>query len=50
MADKDWKEIVKARIKYILAFLGGVVSDAVRQAVTEELVALINVLKGVLGI
>lgn len=48
MSDR-WKERVKDRIKYILVFLGGVVSDAVRQTLTEELAALISILRGALG-
>ena len=43
------KEAIKARIKQILAFLGGVVSETVRQALVEELDALIVVLRSMLN-
>ena len=45
----DWKERIRALIKYILAFLGGAISDALRQELTKELAALIDMVRGALG-
>ena len=45
-----WKERVKDRIKYILTFLGGAVSSAAQQALTDELSKLIDILRGALGL